>query len=263
MSSVELIYDSGCPNVRETRERLLRAFAAAGFPARWVEWDRSAPDSPARVRAYGSPTVLVDGQDVSRDHAPPGGCACRLYSDETGRLTGVPPLDAITAALARIDAVEKATKASMTGRHGTRNQVLATVPALGLAMLPKLTCAACWPAYAGLLSALGLGFVDYTPYLLPLMTLFMGLSLGSLLYRAGERRGYGPACLGFAAVAGVLVGKFAYASDVALYMGVALLAGASLWHAWPKAAGDPCPACVPSGLPRVEERNPVEKADER
>ena len=130
--------------------------------------------------------MLVHGQDVSQDPAPHGGCACRLYGEETGRLTGVPPLDAITAALARLDAVEEATKASMTGRHGTRNQVLATVPAIGLAMLRKLTCAAYWPAYPGLLSALGLGFVDYTPYLLPLMTLFMALSLGSLVLPCGR-----------------------------------------------------------------------------
>lgn len=262
MNAVELIYDAGCPNVRETRKRLLLGFAAAGLTARWVEWDRSAADSPPHVRAFGSPTVLVDGQDVvSQRAALDGSYSCRIYRDETGRLTGVPPVSALTAALAALKPAEDAPKEQNV--HRQRSQLLTTAPAIGLALLPKLTCAACWPAYTGLLSALGLGFMDYTPYLLPLIALFMTLTLASLLYRARERRGYGPAALGLAAAVGVLVGKFMYASDVALYSGVALLVGASLWRAWPKLSGSPCPACVPRGLPSIGERNSVENPDER
>ena len=47
-----------------------------------------------------------------------------------------------------------------------RLQLAALLPAIGAALLPKLTCPACWPAYAAVLSALGVSFVDYTPYLL-------------------------------------------------------------------------------------------------
>ena len=56
---VELVYDKDCPNVAEARHNLLRAFAEAGTPARWTEWDQSRPETPARLRGFGSPTVLV------------------------------------------------------------------------------------------------------------------------------------------------------------------------------------------------------------
>ena len=56
---VELVYDKDCPNVAEARHNLLRAFAEAGTPARWTEWDQSRPETPARPRGFGSPTVLV------------------------------------------------------------------------------------------------------------------------------------------------------------------------------------------------------------
>ena len=62
----------------------------------------------------------------------------------------------------------------------TMKQSLPALPAIGPALLPKITCAACWPVYAGLLSALGTGFVDYTPYLLPLTAVFLVLTLAVL-----------------------------------------------------------------------------------
>ena len=61
---VELIYDLDCPNVGEARTVLLQAFAQVGISPTWTEWNRKGPDSPAYVRGYGSPTILVNGQDV-------------------------------------------------------------------------------------------------------------------------------------------------------------------------------------------------------
>jgi len=126
---------------------------------------------------------------------------------------------------------------------------LAVLPALGTALLPKLTCPACWPAYAGLLSVFGLGFVNYTPYLFPLTVLFLMVAVGSLGYKAKNRRGYAPFLLGFLAAIMVLIGKFVFASDLALYGGIALLMGASLWNSWPRQGtkSGSCPACVPAG----------------
>ena len=65
MTTVELIYDRDCPNVHEARTQLLHAFARAKVEARWQEWRADDDDSPARVRGYGSPTILVDGRDVA------------------------------------------------------------------------------------------------------------------------------------------------------------------------------------------------------
>lgn len=122
----------------------------------------------------------------------------------------------------------------------------ATLPAIGVALLPKLSCPACWPAYAGLLSSLGIGFVDYTPYLMPFTLLFLAISLATMAYKAPNRRGYQPLLLGIAASAVLLIGKFQYDSDAAMYVGLAILVGASLWNTWPRNRTEStatCPAC--------------------
>jgi hypothetical protein len=90
------------------------------------------------------------------------------------------------------------------------------------------------------LSALGVGFIDYTPYLLPLTLVFLIVTLAVLAWR--PRRGYAPLALGLAASAMVLVGKFSFDSETAVYSGVALLVVASGWNAWP-APRAACPAC--------------------
>jgi hypothetical protein len=122
-------------------------------------------------------------------------------------------------------------------------QLASLLPAVGAALLPKLTCPACWPAYAALLSALGVGFVDYTPYLLPLTLVFLILTLAILAWR--PRRGYAPLVLGLIAAAVMLIGKFFFDSDTATYAGVALLVGASTWNAWPIQAKAVCVNCKP------------------
>lgn len=122
----------------------------------------------------------------------------------------------------------------------------AMLPGIGLALLPKLTCPACWPAYAGILSSMGLGFVNYSPYLLPLTALFLILAVASLGFRAKKRRGYGPFIAGTVAVLILLIGKFIFAFEAALYGGIALLTAASLWNSWPlrKEGRGSCPACA-------------------
>ena len=61
---VELIYDADCPNVLATRSLLIEAFTKTGTSARWREWERNTVGTPAHAKQYGSPTILVDGQDV-------------------------------------------------------------------------------------------------------------------------------------------------------------------------------------------------------
>ncbi|MCA8978977.1 MAG: hypothetical protein KDC14_03040, partial [Planctomycetes bacterium] len=65
MPTVELVYAGDCPNVADARAQLLSAFASAGISPRWQEWQSDGADSPEHARRYGSPTVLVDGQDVA------------------------------------------------------------------------------------------------------------------------------------------------------------------------------------------------------
>lgn len=244
--TVELIYFRDCPNVSLTRARLLQAFAATGMSPHWQEWDRDDPASPARARAYGSPTVLVNGREVT-DMEPTGEAAssCRVYAQTPGAYSGAPAVDSIITALREANA--GAPMHSEAPRAGWRSS-LAALPAIGAAALPKLTCPACWPAYSGLLSSMGLGFINYTPFLLPLTTAFLLLSLTALGWRAPRRRGYGPLLVGIAASIALVVGKFAFDSDAAMYAGLAALVAASLWNAWPRTqrAAGICPACVTS-----------------
>ena len=96
---VELIYDLDCPHVPAARAQLMRAFALANVQPRWREWDRAAPESPAYARDYGSPTILVDGRDVTGAEPSSGNDCCRLYRDDEGRTCPAPDVPTIAAAL--------------------------------------------------------------------------------------------------------------------------------------------------------------------
>ncbi len=114
-----------------------------------------------------------------------------------------------------------------------RQSILA-VPSIGVSVLPKLACPACWPAYAALLSSIGLGFLISVRYLLPLTIAFLVLALAAMLFKARNRRGYGPFLLALLAAVGVLLGKFAWDSRPTVYGSIALLVIASLWNTWPR-----------------------------
>ena len=77
---IELVYEKTCPNIEAARSQLLRAFAEAGITPRWQEWEISAPEAPAYIHGYGSPTILVDGEDVSSDKIEGDDYCCRVYS---------------------------------------------------------------------------------------------------------------------------------------------------------------------------------------
>lgn len=96
MPRVSLLYFVGCPHVEAAREQLRRAFAATKDEPLWTEMDVRAATTPASCRGWGSPTVLVDGRDVTGASAAEA-AACRYYPDSD--LAGAPPLEAIVAAL--------------------------------------------------------------------------------------------------------------------------------------------------------------------
>jgi len=241
--SVEFIYDRDCPNVAAARTNLMRAFAQAGTPAKWKEWERSSPDTPEYARQFGSPAVLVNGTDIA-GHSPNSGSACRIYSTGDGKQSGMPPAELIAQALS----ADGREGGAMAVPGGAKRQWL-LLPAIGFALLPKLACPACWPAYAGLLSALGLGFLVRTEFLLPLTAIFLAVVLMGLAFRARARRGYGPLLVGIAGAVAVLAGKFALESSFLFYSGLGLLVGASLWNTWPrrKSKTASCCECAPAG----------------
>jgi hypothetical protein len=89
--TIELIYFEGCLNVDAARRHLGEAIASSGRSITWTEWDTDSAATPERYRRYGSPTVLVNGQDVTGSGGEAEASACRA--------DGAPPVSAILAAL--------------------------------------------------------------------------------------------------------------------------------------------------------------------
>lgn len=87
---VELIYFEGCPNVYEARTNLCAALEAQSKPCDVREWTQGDPAAPDYIRYRASPTVLVDGQDVSGE-ASGRGASCRA--------AGAPTVEEIQRAL--------------------------------------------------------------------------------------------------------------------------------------------------------------------
>jgi hypothetical protein len=237
MTTVDLVYAADCPNVPLARANLLLAFARAGVKPKWSEHRIGDPEAPAHTRGYGSPTILIDGRDVA-GLPPSGEIACRIYDGAAGS-AHAPTVEQITAALTSATSETISPRA----RTGWRSS-LATLPGIGLAFLPKIACPACWPAYAGVLTSLGLGFLLDVRWLFPLTAVFLLVAVVALGFRARRRRGFGPFVVGLGASAVVLVGKFRFESDPAMYAGLGLLIAASIWNTWPRRATTACPACI-------------------
>lgn len=64
----------------------------------------------------------------------------------------------------------------------TWKQAWVALPGIGVSLLPKLVCPLCWPAYAGLLSSIGLGFLISAAYLLPFTAAFLALALAAMAF---------------------------------------------------------------------------------
>lgn len=124
---------------------------------------------------------------------------------------------------------------------------MAALPCIGVSLLPKLICPACWPAYAGIVSAVGLSFLISATYLLSLTVAFLAITAFVLAFRAARRHGYGPFGVGLLAAAVILTGKFYFDAEQATYIGVGLLVAASVWNSWPRRAAIVASCCVPAG----------------
>jgi mercuric ion transport protein len=94
VAPVQLLYFAGCPHADEARrvlhEALDRLSPRASLSVE--EIDVEAPGAPEHLREWGSPTILVSGEDVGGEPRPTGRC-CRLYQHPDGSRRGAPPLE--------------------------------------------------------------------------------------------------------------------------------------------------------------------------
>ena len=100
---IQLVYSPDCPNVAAARDALNRALASFPDPPPVMEVDVTEPAAPAHLRAWGSPTILVDGIDVAGEDAPADEAVapcCRIYQ-KVGDFRGAPLVVQILFALER------------------------------------------------------------------------------------------------------------------------------------------------------------------
>jgi hypothetical protein len=103
---IELVYDPGCPNVDSARDVLTEACRALDVPAVWTEWSSEDPACPPYARNLGSPSVLVNGEDVAPGPHPwaereaGDGPRCRVYRDGDA-IVRAPPVSRVRGAIAR------------------------------------------------------------------------------------------------------------------------------------------------------------------
>ncbi len=241
MVLVELIYDQTCPNFNKTRDNIDEAFNTTEMDVEFKEWERSAKDSPDYVRDYGSPTVLVDGKDVSETTPSDGAANCRIYVDSQGYPVGVPSVEIIVSALMKA----KGKNVSAGTTHNIKSGIFAMFPSISVVALTPFACPACWPAYIGLLASLGIGVTGVEKYLFPLTVTFLLLALWPLWVKGRARNNYSPLYLGGFAAMITLIGMFVIVFEPLLYTGVALLVIASVWSMnLDKTKIASCPACV-------------------
>ena len=96
---ITLVYDTDCPNLPAARGALRKAFEHEGLEPQWVEYDRTAPGTPAPLLRFGSPTILVEGVDVAGEAGNAAAASCRVYQGVRG-LSGVPSAETIAVAIA-------------------------------------------------------------------------------------------------------------------------------------------------------------------
>ena len=241
MNLVEFVYEKDCPNIAPTRFLLLQAFSNLRMKPHWIEWEVNDVSAPDYVRQYGSPTILINGKDIGESEKSSNPEQCRLYTQPDNSISGVPSIDNIMNAIqATVSGNKNKLTFNVTGLNA------AALPAIIFALLPKLFCPICWPLYTGLLGSVGINFINYTPYLFPLLTIFLMLVVSGLILGARHNKKYEPVFLGGLSSLLLLIGKFLFEIELFVYMGITGILLSVIWQSRIRMSGSrgSCSACV-------------------
>jgi len=97
---VEFLWWSGCPSWERALGELREEMLALGLDPASIDRREVGSDADAERRRFrGSPTILIDGRDVSPTDDPVG-LACRVYRLRDGRFSPLPDRADVRAALA-------------------------------------------------------------------------------------------------------------------------------------------------------------------
>jgi hypothetical protein len=99
---VELLYWEGCPSHPRALSDLRAAMLDLGLDPQAVNVRRVHDEAQAReLRFVGSPTIRIDGADVSDPGDQPFGLTCRIYNRRDGRISPTPDPADVRDALER------------------------------------------------------------------------------------------------------------------------------------------------------------------
>ena len=101
--NVELLWWEGCPSTERALEAVREALSDLGLADVEVYTREIETDDDAReVEFVGSPTILIDGQDLVPAAAEEQiGLSCRVYRRRDGRVSPIPDPDDLREALVR------------------------------------------------------------------------------------------------------------------------------------------------------------------
>ena len=97
---IKFLYYEKCPSHGAALERLRQVMAEEGVQAPVTVIKVESPDQAERLQFIGSPTILVNGEDI--DWPLPDAqyaLACRAYRLEDGRISPLPSAEMIRRAL--------------------------------------------------------------------------------------------------------------------------------------------------------------------
>jgi hypothetical protein len=99
---IELLWWAGCPSTEKALRELDAALEDAGISGVTVRTTEILTEDEARERDFvGSPTILVDGEDVASPGEEPVGLNCRVYRRRDGRVAPTPDPESLREALRR------------------------------------------------------------------------------------------------------------------------------------------------------------------
>ena len=98
---IEVLYIDDCPNWQAAGDRVRRALDSIGLDDVPVVFVLLRTTDEAARRAFaGSPTILVDGEDVFPSEGRTADLACRVYPTESG-FAGAPSVAQLERALGK------------------------------------------------------------------------------------------------------------------------------------------------------------------
>jgi len=102
---IRFLYSRECPSYEEALQRLRQVIKEEGIDPSVEVFEVETREQAEKLRFLGSPTILIDGQDIDPQPNPQYALTCRAYRLEDGRISPLPSVEMIRGALR--SAIEK------------------------------------------------------------------------------------------------------------------------------------------------------------